>query len=110
MKALFIALCLMAGAPAGPAMTAQESVNISDQKPKKAEPVTVTFKTTMTCQNCVKKITENMSFERGVVDLKVTLDNKEVKIKYDPSKTDEEKLAKAIKKLGYETEKVVEKK
>lgn len=109
MKALFIALCLMAGAPAGPAMTTQESVTISDQKPKKAEPVTVTFKTTMTCQNCVKKITENMSFERGVMDLKVTLDNKEVKIKYDPSKTDEEKLAKAIKKLGYETEKVVEK-
>ena len=110
MKALFIALCLLAGAPAGPALTAQESVTISDQKPKKADPVTVTFKTSMTCKNCVKKITENMSFERGVMDLKVTLENKEVTIKYDPSKTDEEKLEKAIKKLGYETEKVVEKK
>lgn len=107
MKALLIALCLLAGAPAGPALTAQETVTISDQKPKKAETATVTFKTTMTCKNCVKKITENMSFEKGVVDLKVTLDNKEVTIKYNPSKTDEETLAKAIRKLGYEAEKVL---
>ena len=88
-------------------MTAQESVTISDHKPKKADPVTVTFKTSMTCKNCVKKITENMSFERGVMDLKVTLETKEVMIKYNPAKTDEETLAKAIRKLGYEAEKVV---
>ena len=48
-----------------------------------------------------------MSFERGVVDLKVTLETKEVMIKYNPAKTDEETLAKAIRKLGYEAEKVV---
>ena len=107
MKALFIALCLLAGTPAGQAVSAQETVTISDQKPKKAETATVTFKTTMTCKNCVKKITENMSFERGVVDLKVTLETKEVMIKYNPAKTDEETLAKAIRKLGYEAEKVV---
>ena len=106
MKALFIALCLLSGAPAGPALTAQESVTISDQKPKKADPVTVTFKTSMTCKNCVKKITENISFEKGVKDLSVSLDEKLVTITYDPSRTDEATLAKALEKLGYTVEKV----
>ena len=43
-------------------------------------------------------------------DLSVTLDNQQVTITYDPSKTDEAALVKAIEKLGYSAEKVEPKK
>ena len=66
---------------------------------------TVTFKTTIHCKNCVKKVNDNISFEKGVKDLKVSLENKLVTVTYDPSKTDEATLAKAIEKLGYKAEK-----
>ena len=66
--------------------------------------VTVTFKTTIHCKNCVRKINDNIPFEKGVKDLKVSLDEKLVTITYDPSKTDETTLAKAIEKLGYKVE------
>ena len=36
--------------------------------------------------------------------MKVTLDDKTVWVKYDTRKTDVEKLAKAINKMGYEAE------
>lgn len=54
------------------------------------------------CQDCVNKILENISFEKGVKDLKVTLEENSIYIKYDPSRTSEEKLAAALKSLGYE--------
>ena len=63
-------------------------------------------KKSMTCKNCVKKIEGNIPFEKGVKDLKVSLEDKLVTITYDPSKTDEETLCKAIEKLGYTAEKV----
>ncbi len=74
--------------------------------PDKKETKTVTFKTTMHCENCVKKVTENISFMRGVKDLKVSLDENVVTITYDPARTNEDLLAAAIRKLGYEVEKV----
>lgn len=61
----------------------------------------VTFVTSIHCKKCVNKIEENLSFEKGVKDLKVNLNDKTVYIKYDGKKTDVEKLAKAINKLGY---------
>ena len=41
-------------------------------------------------------------------DLKVSLDQKTVTITYNPAKTDEATLQKAIEKLGYTAEKVQE--
>ena len=78
----------------------------NDKKDVKKKTETVTFKTSMTCKNCVKKIEGNIPFEKGVRDLKVSLEDKLVTITYDPSKTDEETLCKAIEKLGYTAEKV----
>ncbi len=65
---------------------------------------TVVFKTTIHCKNCVGKVMDNVSFEKGVKDLKVSLGEKTVTITFDPSKTDEKKLAAAIAKLGYKAE------
>ena len=80
--------------------------NVQDKKVKKTE--TVTFKVSMHCKNCVAKITDNISFVKGVEDLKVSLDQKTVTITYNPAKTKEETLQKAIEKLGYSADKVQE--
>lgn len=68
---------------------------------------TVTFKTNLHCEQCVKKVVENISYVKGVKDLDVSLEKQEIAIKYDAAKTDVETLAREIKDLGY---KAVEKK
>lgn len=113
MKHLFTTI-IAAMLPAGPAAVANETASASspsvslDKKVKKTE--TVTFNVNMHCKNCVSKITDNISFAKGVEDLKVSLDEKKVTITYDPAKTNEEALIKAIEKCGYTAEKVTEEK
>jgi copper chaperone CopZ len=69
---------------------------------KKAEIKEVTFKAHIHCENCVKKIRENISFEKGVKDLHVCMEDQIISIKYDAAKTNEETLKNAIIKLGVE--------
>jgi copper chaperone CopZ len=73
-----------------------------DKKKKTEE---VTFSVNMTCDNCKAKIERHISWEKGVKDLKVNLDKKQVTVKYDPAKTTEEKLEKAITNLEFTCEK-----
>ena len=97
---LFITLALLL--MAGTAAFAQ------DKKQKKnANLEEVTFVTTIDCKNCVKKVEANLPYEKGIKDMKVNLDDRTVWIKYDATKTDKEKLAAAIVKLGYEAEEVI---
>lgn len=65
---------------------------------------TVSFSTNLHCHNCVKKVNDNLAFEKGVKDLKVSLDQQSITVTYDPAKTSKEKLSSAIKKLGYKAE------
>ena len=51
-------------------------------KPKK-ELKTVTFSVNMHCEKCVEKIMENISYEKGVKGLEISLEDKTVKIVYD---------------------------
>jgi len=76
---------------------------------KIAKPVVkkVVYCTSLDCENCAKKIRENVSFEKGVKDLKVDVSTKTVEIQFDSNKTDTLALKKAINKLGYDA-KVVE--
>ena len=107
MKQVLIALLLVLGSlsfTAQPVLAASSETTTLQQDKKKTQ--TVTFKTTIHCKNCVKKLNDNLAFEKGVKDLKVSLDDKMVTITYDPSKTDETALAKAIEKLGYKAEKI----
>lgn len=67
----------------------------------------VTFVTSIDCEHCATKVRENISFEKGVKDLKVNVPDKTVAITFDSAKTDTLKLGKAINKLGYSA-KVVE--
>ena len=91
------------------AIAANSSIvsSLQDKKVKKEKNNnTVTYNVSMHCQNCVAKITDNISFLKGVENLKVSLDEKTVIITYDAAKTDEATLQKAIEKLGYTAEKI----
>ena len=82
-----------------------EMSTLTDNKPaKKAkkEVKEVVFSVHLHCNSCVKKVQENIAFEKGVKDLKVSLADQTVTVKYDPSKTSEQTLKKAIESLGYE--------
>lgn len=68
---------------------------------RKANVEAVVFKTKLHCENCAKKVVENISFVKGVKDLSVSLEKQEIQIKYDASKTSVETLQKEINKLGY---------
>lgn len=67
---------------------------------KKGE-VSTTFTVNLHCESCVKKIQNNLSYEKGVRDLKVSLENKEVMVTYIDGKNNPEALIKAFEKLGY---------
>lgn len=77
------------------------TVGLSVRKDKEKAWKTVVFNVSMHCEKCVKKINDNIAFEKGVKDLSVSLDKKTVTVSYDPSKTDEAKLKAALEKLGY---------
>ena len=79
------------------------------QAPKKAkaEIKEVSFHVHLHCANCVKKVEENIAFEKGVKGLDVCQGHQTVTVKYDPAKTSEETLKAAIEKLGYEVSGVV---
>ena len=68
----------------------------------KTEKKNVTFSVAMHCENCKKKIERNLAYEKGVLDLEVSLKKQTVTVTYDTAKTDEKKLAEALKKIGYE--------
>lgn len=71
---------------------------------KKGELKEVTFSVHLHCENCVKKVQENIAFEKGVKDLHVCLEDQIIYIKYDSAKTSVEKLKAAVEELGYKIE------
>lgn len=66
--------------------------------------VQVVFATSIHCANCGRKVQENLSFEKGVKDLKVDVPGKTVTVTFNPAKTDTLKLKTALNKLGYSAE------
>lgn len=106
---LAFVLAAFVSAPVALAAGADDVASFVEKKPKKkAEVKEVTFSVHLHCQNCVKKVQENIAFEKGVKDLHVCLEDQIVAIKYDASKTSEAVLKAAIEKLGYPVSGIVE--
>ena len=80
----------------------------AQDKNKKIE--TVTFKTSIDCENCVNKIMTNLPFEKGIKDVTCDLETKEVAVTYQKAKNDPDKIQRAIEKLGYTAKVVTEEK
>ena len=114
MKTIIIILAAMMAMPfaaSADAMSVSESTSLTDNRPskkKKAELKEVTFVVHLHCENCVRKVVENVSFERGVKDLKVSMETQTVYVKYDVAKTSEETLKKSIESLGYPVKGIVQ--
>ena len=93
------------------ALMAMPAVSMADNKPakkKKGEIKEVTFVVDFDCENCAKKIRENVSFEKGVKGLKVSVADQTVALKYDAAKTSEAVLKASIEELGYAVNGVLE--
>ncbi|MGM9738556.1 MAG: heavy-metal-associated domain-containing protein [Candidatus Cryptobacteroides sp.] len=101
-KIHIIAIALCAFFCAGRLAAAPVFVGNQAAEVKKIAYKTVTFNVSMHCQKCVRKINDNVSFEKGVKDLSVSLDRKTVTVTYDPSRTDASKIKAALEKLGYQ--------
>lgn len=93
------AVCLCASANVSASESSAEIAAVSFRAKKEIK--TVVFSAHLHCKNCVKKVEENIAYEKGVEDLKVSLENQTITVTYDASKTSVEKLAAAIGKLGY---------
>lgn len=90
-------------------LSVQASANVyfhqqTEKKVKKAkgEIKEVVFFVNLHCASCIEKITENLSFEKGVKGLEVSQETNSVAIKYDASKTSDEVLKAVFAKLGYQ--------
>ena len=66
----------------------------------KKELKTVVFTVDVDCPNCTRNIEKNIAFEKGVKDLELNMEKKEVSVTYVIGKTDNERLIKAFKKIG----------
>lgn len=84
--------------------------NTAETYAQKKVDKTVVYEVSMHCKSCKAKIERDLAFEKGVKEVTASLDEKMVTVKYDDAKTTPEKIAEAIKKLGYETKVVEEKK
>ncbi|HHY81690.1 MAG TPA: heavy-metal-associated domain-containing protein [Clostridiales bacterium] len=56
---------------------------------------------TLTCPACVSKIDTAVSNLEGVQSVKVLFNSSKVKVEFDNTKIDAEKIENTIKKLGY---------
>jgi copper chaperone CopZ len=63
------------------------------------------FKVTqMHCENCEKKVKENIRFEKGVKEIATDLETKLVTVTYDADKNSADKIASGFEKFGYKAE------
>lgn len=56
----------------------------------------------MSCEHCVKAVTEAVTALSGVGGVKVSLKKKEAAVKFDGSKISIESIKEAIREAGYE--------
>lgn len=64
----------------------------------------VKFLTNLHCKSCKAKIENYMAFEKGVVSVEADVQTKVVTMSYRTRLTDAEKLAEALRELGYTAE------
>lgn len=101
-RIIIIALAALIGFTVSAAELTVADASASAQifKKSKAEIKEVVFHVNLHCNSCVKKVQENIAFEKGVKGLEVSLEKQIVAVKYDPAKTSVETLKNAIQKLN----------
>lgn len=80
------------------------SAGLSAAEKQKSE--TITIKTSAICESCKARLEKSLKATEGVEEAILNLNNKKMKIKYDPSKTNPDKLREAIANTGYDADDV----
>ncbi len=101
-RIIIIVLATLVGLSLSAAEMTVADVSLSSQifKKSKGEIKEVIYHANIHCNNCVKKIQENISFEKGVKGLEVSLEKQTIAVRYDAAKTSVETLKAAIEKLN----------
>lgn len=79
-------------------MFASMNIHAEDSK-------TVSYKSSMHCNACKSTIMKSLKAENGVEDVEADVETNIVTVKYNPAKTNEDKIASNIKKAGYKADK-----
>lgn len=95
MKKIFM-LCLVAVIGFG--------VSDAMAQKKQVELKTTVFQTDVDCENCAKKVDNSIPYQKGVKEVKVDVSTQTVTVIYDTSKTNDEALVKAFKKVKVNAE------
>ncbi|MBR5491568.1 MAG: cation transporter [Alistipes sp.] len=74
------------------------------QKKGDAALKTTVFLTDVDCETCAKKIDNSLPFQKGVKEVKVDVPTRKVTVTFDTTKTNEEALIKAFKKIKINAE------
>ena len=87
--------------------SSNQEESMSQQKTEPAADVanaqTVNLTVTgMTCMGCVNTIESALAESEGVISKSVTLEDSAAVVKFDPAKTDADKLVLAIRDAGYD--------
>lgn len=73
---------------------------------KDIKTVIVTTTPQMHCENCEKKIKDNLRFEKGIKKIKTSIKDQTVTLEYDADKTSSDNLIKSFSKFGFEASEV----
>ncbi|MFM2305896.1 MAG: hypothetical protein RLZZ367_565 [Bacteroidota bacterium] len=73
---------------------------------EKGKSAVVTIKTSAICGSCKARLEKAVKAVDGVEEALLNLNNKKMKIKYDPAKTSPERLREVISATGYDADDV----
>ena len=80
------------------------SAGVSAAVKQKSE--TVTIKTSAICNSCKNRLEKALKATDGVEEAALNLNNKKMKIKFDPAKTNANQLRQVIANTGYDADDV----
>ncbi len=78
------------------------SIGVSAAEKQKSE--TVTIQTSAVCESCKARLEKKVKAVDGVEEALLNLNNKKIKIKFDPSKTNAVALREVIANTGYDAD------
>ena len=76
---------------------------------EKQKSAVVNIKTSAICGSCKNRLEKVLKATEGVEEALLNLNNKKIKIKYDPAKTNPDKLREVISATGYDADNVKKK-
>ena len=86
------------------------TLSLGAQAETKTDTLIVTPTPKMTCENCVKKIKQNIRFVKGTKNIIVSLPQQTVTIVYDKQKAAYDDYTAAFRKIGYQVKHAAAKK